>query len=133
MGVNSTATAWSMGQMGSGHLKTATDLYAPTGTVIVAITMLEDVKFHGTNGLVADPAYIGAGSASVQDGVSYIGTGTQFLANGEDDDGDAVTSAAIANTVIFPAGLTIFGRWTRCKLSASYTHGIIVYYGPAKV
>jgi len=130
MGINSTEVAYGFGQHGSGHLKTATDMYAPTGKVIVAITMLEDISFHGTNGLVADPAYIGAGSATVQDGVSYIGTGTQFLANGEDDDGDTVTSAAIASAVKFPAGVTIYGRWTRCKLSTSYTHGVIVYYGP---
>ena len=118
-----------LGQMGSGHTKTAANtLFAPTGKVIVAIQVLNAAV--GFSALVADDSFIASGSATVDDGVSYFGTGTQFLANGEDDDGDAVTSAAIANTVIFPAGLTIFGRWTRCKLSASYTHGIIVYYGP---
>ena len=50
--------------------------------------------------------------------------------NGEDDDGDAVTSVVVAATVIFPKGVTIYGRWTRVALAASYTHGIIVYYGP---
>ena len=136
MGINSQGVAYNFGQMGSGHLKAlATRLYAPTGKVIVAITTLEAVAFEH---LIADPKFIGSGSATVDDGVSYFGTGTQFLANGEDDDGDAVTSAPIATTVDFPAGITIYGRWTSVKLTDldasgtdDYVHGIIVYYGPA--
>ena len=50
MGLNSTEVSYGFGQMGSGHLKTATDFYAPTGKIIVAIQMLEDIKFHATNG-----------------------------------------------------------------------------------
>ena len=131
MGINSTEVAYGFGQHGSGHLKTATDMYAPTGKVIVAITMLEDISFHGTNGLANDTSFHRATSdASLEDGVSFFGTTTQTLANGEDDDADAVTSVVVANTVKFPAGVTIYGRWTRCKLSTSYTHGVIVYYGP---
>ena len=135
MGINSQGVAYNFGQMGSGHLKSLTELYAPTGKVIVAITTLEAVKFAK---LIADPKFIGSGSATVDDGVSYFGTGTQFLANGEDNDGDAVTSAPIAITVEFPAGLTIYGRWTSVQLTDfdasgtdAYGDGIIVYYGPA--
>ena len=119
-----------IGQMGSGHTKTAANtLYAPTGKVIVAIQVLNAaVKFSA---LVADASFVGAGSATVDDGVSYIGTGTQFLANGEDDDGDAVKSEAIANTVEFPVNSMIYGRWTSVSLQSDSTHGIIVYYGPA--
>ena len=133
MGLNSTEVSYGFGQMGSGHLKTATDFYAPTGKVIVAIQMLENIKFHGTNGLVADDSFVKVTTnASKEDGVAFIGTQTQVLPNGEDDDGDAVTSAAIVNTVEFPKGLTIYGRWTRCKLSTTYTHGIIVYFASKK-
>tara|TARA_R100000152_G_C6649963_1_gene91873 strand:- start:239 stop:646 length:408 start_codon:yes stop_codon:yes gene_type:complete len=135
MGINSQGVAYNFGQMGSGHLRNLTELFAPTGKVIVAITMLEEVKFAK---LIADASYVGSGSATVDDGVSFIGTGTQFLANGEDSDGDAVTSQAIANTVDFPAGLTIYGRWTSVQLTDhdatgtdDYADGIIVYYGPA--
>tara|TARA_B100001094_G_scaffold120266_1_gene115977 strand:+ start:31 stop:423 length:393 start_codon:yes stop_codon:yes gene_type:complete len=129
MGINSTEVAYGFGQMGSGHIKASTALYPPAGRVIVAITMLEDVQFLATTGLVGDDSYIANGSASVDDGVSFIGSGAQFLANGMDDDGDAVTSAVIANTVSFPKGLTIYGRWTRFQLKTGYTHGVIVYYG----
>ena len=135
-GINSQGVAYNFGQMGSGHLKAlGTRLYGPTGRVIVAITTLEGVAFEH---LVADASYVASGSATVDDGVSFFGTGTQFLANGEDDDGDAVTSVAIATTVQFPAGITIYGRWTSVKLqdydssgTHDYVHGIIVYYGPA--
>ena len=131
MGINSQQVAYSFGQHGSGHIKTATDLYAPTGKVIVAITMLEDVKFEASTGLLADTTYVDVTTAAAsEDGVAYIGTATQVLPNGEDDDGDAVTSVVVAATVIFPKGVTIYGRWTRVALAASYTHGIIVYYGP---
>lgn len=131
MGLNSTEVAYQFGQHGSGHLKTATDMYAPTGKVIVAITMLENVKFHATNGLANDTTFYKAtSSAATEDGVSFFGTTAQTLANGEDDDGDAVTSVVVANTVEFPKGVTIYGRWTRVALAATYTHGIIVYYGP---
>jgi len=133
MGLNSTATAYNFGQLGSGHLKSLTELFAPTGKVIVAITTLEAVKFAK---LIADASYIANGSATVDDGVSFIGTGTQFLANGEDNDGDAVVSAPIAATVEFPAGLTIYGRWTSVQLTDfdasgtdAYGDGIIIYYG----
>jgi len=131
MGVNSTEVSYGFGQMGSGHSKTATNvLYAPTGKVIVAIQCLADVSFSA---LVADASYVESGSATVDDGVSYFGTGTQFLANGEDNDGDAVKSEAVATTVVFPKGITIYGRWTNVSLQTDSTHGIIVYYGPAAI
>ena len=131
MGVNSQETAYGFGQMGSGHLKAvATDLFAPKGKVIIAITMLEDVLFDK---MVADTSFIGAGTASVDDGTAYFGTGTQVAANGGDGEAggyNQALSVAVANTVSFPKGLTIYGRWTEVSLQGSdYTHGIIVYYG----
>ena len=133
MGINSTNVAYGFGQMGSGHLKAvATDFFAPKGKVIVAIAMLENVLFDK---LLGDTSYQ-TGSASVDGGPSdtaYFGTGTQIAANGGDGEAggyNQALSAAIAATVSFPAGLTIYGRWTNISLQGSdYTHGIIVYYG----
>ena len=134
MGQNSTEVAYSFGQMGSGHVKaSATDLMPPAGSVIVAITMLEDVKFDV---LLADTHLNGGNVAAKQgsDGTAYFGTGSQVLANGIDaDDTDTVESVVVANDVVFPKGLTIYGRWTSISLNTNYTHGIIVYYGPAYV
>ena len=120
---------------GSGHIKEiASDLVPPHGKVIVAIQTLEDVKFDQ---LVADTS--GASSLVNQDdpdtrgdGIAYFGTATQTRANGLDQSNSSVESVAVANDVIFPKGITVYGRWTRVSLhgSGDYTHGIIVYYGP---
>ena len=134
MGINSTEVAYGFGQMGSGHIKAAaTDLMPPAGLVIVAITMLADVSFAV---LTADTHLNGSNVAAKQggDGTAYFGTGTQILANGIDaDDTDTVESVVVANDVVFPKGLTIYGRWTSVSLQADSTHGVICYYGPAHV
>ena len=132
MGINSQNVAYGFGQMGSGHIKAAaSDLVPPHGRVIVAITMLDAVKFDQ---LVADDSF--ASSLVDQtspdtrgDGVAFFGTATQTRANGLDQSDSSVESVVVANTVEFPKGLTIYGRWTRVSLQADSTHGIICYYG----
>ena len=131
MGINSQNVAYGFGQMGSGHIKAvASDLTPPHGRVIVAITMLEAVKFDQ---LVADTSFASSkvNTAGVLgDGVAFIGSGAQTRANGLDNSDDTAESVAIANTVSFPAGMTIYGRWNRVSLQGSdYTHGVICYYG----
>lgn len=134
MGQNSTQVAYSFGQMGSGHIKAgASDILPPAGSVIVAIQCLEDVKFDQ---LVADAHLNGTNTAAKQggDGTAYIGSAAQILANGLlESNTDALGSVVVAASVIFPKGLTVYGRWTRVSLQTDYTHGIIVYYGPAHV
>jgi|TARA_R100000479_G_C6321774_1_gene178044 hypothetical protein len=132
MGINSQNVAYGFGQMGSGHIKAAaSDLIPPHGRVIVAITMLDAVKFDQ---LVADDSF--ASSLVDQtdpdtrgDGVAFFGTATQTRANGLDQSDSSVESVVVANDVEFPKGLTIYGRWTRVSLQADSTHGIICYYG----
>ena len=105
----------------------------PAGSVIVAITMLADVSFAV---LTADTHLNGANIAAKQggDGTAYFGTGTPILANGIDaDDTDTAESVAVATSVVFPKGLTIYGRWTSVSLNADSDHGVICYYGPAHV
>ena len=122
---------YGFGQMGSGHIKAvASDLKPPKDRVIVAIQCLEDVKFDQ---LIADQD--GASSSvdtagSLGDGINFIATDAVTRANGLDQSDSSAESVVIANTVEFPKGLTIYGRWNRVSLSGSdYTHGIIVYYG----
>mgnify|MGYP003141308138 CR=1 FL=1 len=131
MGINSQETSYGFGQMGSGHLKAvATDLFAPKGKVIIAITMLEDVLFDK---LIADTTFIGAGTSTVDDGTAFFGSAAQVAANGGDGEVggyNSTKSVAVGSTVSFPKGLTIYGRWTQVSLQGSdYTHGVIVYYG----
>jgi len=130
MGINSTEVSYGFGQMGSGHIKAAaSDLIPPHGRVVVAITMLDAVKFDQ---LVADTSFASSqvDTAGVEgDGVAYFGTATQTRANGLDQSDNSAESVVVASTVEFPKGLTIYGRWTRVSLQADSTHGIICYYG----
>tara|TARA_R100001015_G_C4593318_1_gene148664 strand:- start:754 stop:1149 length:396 start_codon:yes stop_codon:yes gene_type:complete len=130
MGINSTEVSYGFGQMGSGHIKAAaSDLVPPHGRVIVAITMLDAVKFDQ---LVADTSFASSqvDTAGVEgDGVAYFGTATQTRANGLDQSDNSAESVAVGTAVEFPKGLTIYGRWTRVSLQADSTHGIICYYG----
>ena len=130
MGINSQNVAYGFGQMGSGHIKAAaSDLIPPHGRVIVAITMLDAVKFDK---LEADTSFasLKVDTAGVEgDGVAYFGTATQTRANGLDQSDNSVESVVVGTAVEFPKGLTIYGRWTRVSLQADSTHGIICYYG----
>jgi hypothetical protein len=130
MGINSTEVSYGFGQMGSGHIKAAaSDLIPPHGRVIVAITMLDAVKFDK---LEADTSFasLKVDTAGVEgDGVAYFGTATQTRANGLDQSDNSVESVAVGTAVEFPKGLTIYGRWNRVSLQADSTHGIICYYG----
>ena len=130
MGINNTQTAYAFGQMGSGHIKAAaSNLKPPHGRVIVAIQMLDAVKFDQ---LVADTTYASTlvdTAGSLGDGVAYFGTAAQTRANGLDNGDDSVESVLVANTVEFPKGITIYGRWTLVSLQSNSTHGVICYYG----
>jgi len=130
MGLNSTEVSYGFGQMGSGHIKAAaSDLVPPHGRVIIAITMLDAIKFDQ---LVADTSFASSkvNTAGVLgDGVAYFGTGGQTRANGLDQSDSSTESVAVGTAVEFPKGLTIYGRWTRVSLQADSTHGIICYYG----
>jgi len=139
---NSTEVNYGFGQMGSGHIKAAASVLAPPhGRVIVAITMLDAVKFDslvaddsGASTLVDQAAGTTTGSGipiedKRGDGIAYFGTQTQTRANGLDASDSSVESVVVANTVEFPKGLTIYGRWTSVSLQADSTHGIICYYG----
>ena len=128
--MNSTEVAYGMCQHGSGAIRGGGPFHPPIGKIIIAITFLENIKFHSA-GLVADDSFHKpTADTTLEDGVAFLGTQTQVLANGGDVDHDAVTSEAISDAVEFPKGLTIYGRWSSLRLSTSYTHGIIVYYGP---
>ena len=132
MGINSQGVAYNFGQMGSGHLMaTGTDLKPPHGRVIVAITMINSCAFTH---LVADDTYTSTKvdtAGSLGDGVVSFGTQTQTRANGLDNGDDTSESVAIGTGILFPAGLTIYGRWNRVKLSTvTGDDGCIIYYGP---
>ena len=119
MGINSTATAYNFGQLGSAHLHNdaGTTLTPPDGMVIVAIQFLAetqlDVLTCDTSNSVT---YGGTESNNSYFGIANANTG----GNGE----------AVDTGVKFPKGLTIYGRWTVVSLNAAQTAGgIICYFG----
>ena len=103
-----------LGQTGSIFLDASGASSPPTGTVFVAITFLDDTTLDSSGGLVAEDAN------------QYANT--QAAAHNESDGSETVTQGSgglqidVSNT--FPAGVTIFGRWTEIDLDS----GLIIAY-----
>lgn len=119
MGLNSTATAYNFGQLGSAHMHNdnGEDLTPPDGMVIVAITMIDATKF---NKLTCDTS----------NSVVYGGTESNNAYFGISNGNALGNSEVIQNDIEFPAGMTIYGRWTTVSLQAAQaTGGIIAYFG----
>ena len=92
-----------LGQAGSVFLSgaNATATAPPTGTAFVAITIIEDSEFKTTTGLVPEE-----------------GTGRQYVSSGSGSDSKASgDSDAVTVATTFPAGLTIYGRWSSIDLN----------------
>jgi|TARA_R110002050_G_scaffold180531_1_gene314144 hypothetical protein len=117
MGINSTGTAYNFGQLGSGFSDEAVEVTPPTGKVIVAITFLEAAVLST---LVAATDGLTKADGSEGD-VSFSHT-TAVAANG----GGAAESDGATS---FPAGLTIYGRWSSFTPPASDAGGVIFYFG----
>ena len=98
-----------LGQGGCVYLNDSSTTFTPDNGVIVAIQFLSDAVKIGT--LVPEDSSKFIGTTSGHTG--YESKGNQFV-----------------NTVAFPAGATIFGRFTSVSLNASdATGGIICYIG----
>ena len=106
-----------LGQAGSVYAAAGTDtIIPPLNQVFVAITMVTDCTFEpSSNGLVAEDAnkYINTETAAHDAAAS---SETSVLGSG----------GAVVDTVIFPAGMTIYGRWTEIDLSVG---SCIAYIG----
>jgi len=113
MGINSTEVAYGFGQLGSGFTDGGGAVTAPAGKVIVAMQFLEDTTLTA---LVSD--------TSQGDDVAF------FNHAAKSDAGNGSGSTQTDNGTIFPAGITIFGRWKSFTPAAeSLTGGIIFYFG----
>jgi len=128
MGINSQEVAYGFGQMGSVFNDTANPCKAPTGKVFVAITFLVDTTLEAHGGLIAEQ--------DSANGLEYISTedasGTAQTAH-DIAHGSAATALSGAGGVVvdnsntFPAGLTIYGRWS--EIHATAAGGYIAYIG----
>ena len=121
MGINSTEVAYNFGQLGSMYTAASNEAISPpTNKVFIAITMVTDTTFDSSTGLIADNDSAGAG-------LEYIGTAT---AAHNVIDGSETTSTGseglVVDSVIFPAGITIYGRWTEIDID---TGSCVAYIG----
>ena len=118
-------TEYGFGQLGSVFNDSTAAIKPPTGKVFVAITFLADTTFDDSGGLVADN--------QTTHGLEYIGTEAaahDLAAAGETVDegtgGAIIGGTTEADAVTFPAGMTIYGRWTELDV---YSGKIIAYIG----
>jgi hypothetical protein len=121
MGINSTEVAYNFGQLGSVFNDGTAAMTPPTNKVFVAITMITDATFDSSGGLKADNDSAGAG-------LEYIGTEAAAhnlsVTSETTSSGGGGLQVDVSN--IFPAGITIYGRWTEIE-PASGT--VIAYIG----
>ena len=121
MGINSTEVSYNFGQLGSVYTTNGqAAITPPTGKVFVAITMLADTVFDSASGLVA--------SNDITAGIEYIGTdAAAHDAALSPDLGESGVGGLEVDSVTFPKGVTIYGRWTEIDVASG--GGIIAYIG----
>ena len=133
MGINSTEVSYGFGQLGSAYTTASSDaLTPPTNKVFVAITMLSDTIFDDAAGLVAERIVVSGATtsdASTKTGDIYIGTDQpahDLAATAETT--DEGSGGLVVDSVTFPKGITIYGRWTTFKMQAADADGGVICY-----
>ena len=127
MGINSTEVSYGFGQMGSAYTTSSSDaIKPPTGKVFVAVQILEDTVFDSSGGLVAEQRVNNTITGSVTNNV-YIGTeaAANDLAGGSEtvDEG---SGGKVVDSVTFPKGLVIYGRFTEIDVDSG---SVVAYIG----
>ena len=122
MGINSTEVAYSFGQLGSVYTTTGDAIIPPTDKVFVAITMITDTVFDSSGGLIAETRVNGAVTNNI-----YIGTeATAHNLAADSETVDEGSGGQVVDSVTFPAGITIYGRWTEIETTSG---SCIAYIG----
>ena len=103
----------SFGQHGNAFQDTNAAVTPDTGMIICAITMLSETTFT---------------AMSAADDDTYVANASFGLTAGETGAGSGGVVIAAANT--FPAGVTIYGRWSSVTPTADSAGGIICYFAP---
>ena len=107
-----------MGQAGSVYTDAGDDpIVPPLNQVFVAITMVDDCTFESsdTEGLIAEDAnkFINTATAAHDAAAS---SETSVLGSG----------GLVVDGVVFPAGMTIYGRWIKLDVASG---GCVAYIG----
>ena len=105
------------GQDGAVYTTASSDVIVPpTGKAWVAIQMLEDTTFDSSGGLIAVTA---TKWFNTEDAAGDLGSGSESTAEGSG-------GKQISNSITFPQGMTIFGRWSGIDVNSG---SVIAYIG----
>ena len=120
MGINSTEVSYGFGQMGSMFNDGTSVMTPPTGKVFVAITFLADTTLdNAASGLTADN--------NISNGLEWASRSAAHDAALSPDLGESGTGGEIIPTTLtFPAGVTIYGRYTKIRIDAG---AVLAYLG----
>ena len=131
MGINSTEVSYQFGQLGSAYTTDSSDaIVPPTDKVFIAITMLADTVFKSSGGLVAERVVVPGATASdlpTRTGDIYIST--EQPAHDLVGSSETTTEGSggqVVDSVSFPLGITIYGRWNKIDILSG---SVVAYIG----
>ena len=104
-----------LGALGSAHTDTTAAIVPPTGMIIAAIQFIS--KNTPTDLVAEDEDRF----ISIDHAANSLGAGSETTDEGSG--GIAISGCE------FPAGMTIYGRWTSATFAADSTGGVICYFG----
>ena len=104
-----------LGALGSAHTDTTAAIVPPTGMIIAAIQFIS--KNTPTALVAEDPNK----TFNIAHAANSLGSGSETVDEGSG--GIALSGCE------FPAGMTIYGRWTSATFAADSTGGVICYFG----
>ena len=105
-----------LGKAGSAYTAASSDaIIPPLNQVFVAITMVTDCTFDSSGGLIAEDAekYM-----NTEDAAHDLADGSETSVEG--------SGGQVLDSVVFPAGMTIYGRWTEIDVA---TGSCVAYIG----
>ena len=116
----------SFGQFGSMHSAASTEIVAPRGRVIVAITFLADTT---VDALVAEDPNNCINTETASQGRYKDNDAADPTANVDGSGGTTIAKGSDSPLCVFPKGLTIYGRWLNIDIDADADGGVICYLG----
>jgi len=118
-----------LGALGSAFTNTTGAITPPPGMVIATVQCIGATKF--TTLIAEDPnKTFNTALASHQDNDSGAVAGYEAQDHG--DGGIKLVASNVSDPTEFPAGMTIYGRWTSVSITSQASNpsgGIIVYFG----
>ncbi len=114
-----------LGSLGSAFSKSdAGVIKPPLNMVICAITFLgptgAECALDSLKPEVASVGHVGE-SFSTQYNAHNLGSGNATVEEGEG-------GQALTDSIVFPVGMTVFGRWSAASLKADAASGMICYF-----